>query len=118
MKLIILLILTLTTYAEYIFQHRLGEYIRFKFIEIDKVAVSVNCKKRKTCDALNKWKKIKVKKRKWPAGGINPATFFCEQSGGRARTFYYKNKDEVSICEYSDKSYLKTWTAIKQFSKR
>ena len=63
-------------------------------------------------------KKIKVKKRKWPAGGINPATFFCEQSGGRARTFYYKNKDEVSICEYSDKSYLKTWTAIKQFSKR
>ena len=64
MKLIILLILTLTTYAEYIFQHRLGEYIRFKFIEIDKVAVSVNCKKRKTCDALNKWKKIKVKKKK------------------------------------------------------
>jgi hypothetical protein len=87
------------------------ETIYYKTIEISKD----NCP-HKTCLArkiINGSESELLKKVYVGPGGINPTSSLCRVVKGTATSYYLKNRDAISVCRFTDGSFLMSWDFFK-----
>tara|TARA_Y100000817_G_C16757162_1_gene499850 strand:- start:358 stop:753 length:396 start_codon:yes stop_codon:yes gene_type:complete len=53
------------------------------------------------------------KKIKWISGGANPTSTLCKKIEGIPRIAYLSNENEVSICQFSDNSFIFGWDLME-----
>lgn len=88
--------------------------VKLIIINGSQISDSEACRK-KTCEAariaqsrFTPKSKIAVSK-----GGANPSAQVCMNYGGKHLVYYLKNKNEISICEFKDKSFMLGWDLVK-----
>jgi len=57
------------------------------------------------------------RKIKWTTGGVNPTSTLCKAINGNPKIGYLPNSNEVSLCYFSDGSFIFAWDLMKLFKK-
>lgn len=73
---------------------------------------SIAVKKIKEFNSVEKFKKINAKDYDTV---FNPALIICDQLKGKMNTIFDKEKNEHSVCKFSDESFLFNWDLFEKF---
>ena len=88
-----------------------GKYITVKIKELNEVKFDAKCfksEKNLKCDAYSAFKNQHPKK----LTGDNLGSSYCKAVGGRNLIALNQKRAEYNLCEFKDKSFFISWTAL------